>query len=302
MTVVIIEQSSDISGLARMTAGFSRKEDLRALVVGDESLANAASACFAAVTWIDAKGSELENFSSGAGSLLASLQPVAIVGASRPATRAIAGVAAAALGAVLVSSVVQVEQNGSAIIVTRSVYNDYLETDAITGPAVLLVSPVNLEAEEAAADAAGSPIDRVDVASAAFIAKTGETVIEAAGEETAERVVGLGFGARGAQAFAAGHELAKALGAEIGASMVMVDNTTLMPGKRYIGLSGITISPRLYVACGISGAAQHLIGMRNAGCVVVINADPEAKFFNHADYGIVGKIEDVAPAIIRALE
>ena len=74
-----------------------------------------------------------------------------------------------------------------------------------------------------------------------------------------------------------------------------------MPGKRYIGLSGMTIAPKLYMACGINGAYQHLVGVRNAGCTVVINKDAKAKFFDHVDYGIVGSLEEVAPALVRAL-
>lgn len=74
-----------------------------------------------------------------------------------------------------------------------------------------------------------------------------------------------------------------------------------MPEERCIGISGVSIAPKLYVALGASGTAQHLAGLRNAGTIVVVNNDPKAKFFDHADYGIVGTVKEVAPAIARAL-
>ena len=82
-------------------------------------------------------------------------------------------------------------------------------------------------------------------------------------------------------------ELAEALGAEIAASRPVVDSEWLTR-DRQIGSSGHTVSPRLYLACGISGAIQHIVGMKNAHCIVAINTDPNAPIFNIATYGIVG--------------
>ena len=295
-TWVIVEQTQDIAALQSIVGA-----DAQSLVLGDEALAKTAAEAFAGVTWIDIADALPETFVNNAAKMLAETSPMTIAGVARPATRTIAGTVAVKLGMAVASNVVAATYEGDTLTVTRSVYNDYVEADAIAGAAVLLVNPLSVQGDAPSALHSAAPVETLAVAPSSFVCKTGEEEIEAVGEQTAKYVVGLGFGARSAESFAACHELARALDAEIGASMNMVENTPLMPGKRYIGLSGISIAPKLYVACGINGAVQHLAGVRNAACIAVVNSDPKAKFFDHANYGIVGTIEEVVPAIIRAL-
>jgi electron transfer flavoprotein alpha subunit len=94
-------------------------------------------------------------------------------------------------------------------------------------------------------------------------------------------------------------ELAAELGAEIGASRPVIDNGWL-PRDRQIGSSGQTVAPKLYLALGISGAIQHVVGMKGAGCVVAVNKDPGAPIFNLSDYGIVGDLHELLPALTAA--
>jgi electron transfer flavoprotein alpha subunit len=118
---------------------------------------------------------------------------------------------------------------------------------------------------------------------------------------SAQMIVGVGRGIKDADKIPLVQELATALGAELGASRPICDNGWL-PMDRQIGSSGQTVSPKLYLAVGISGAIQHLVGMKGSQCVVAINKDPGAPIFEAADYGIVGDLFEVVPALTEALK
>jgi electron transfer flavoprotein alpha subunit len=117
----------------------------------------------------------------------------------------------------------------------------------------------------------------------------------------AQRIVSVGRGIKDADGIPLVQELATALGAELGASRPICDSGWL-PMDRQIGSSGQTVSPKLYLAVGISGAIQHLVGMKGSQCVVAINKDPGAPIFEAADYGIVGDLFEVVPALIEAVK
>ena len=116
----------------------------------------------------------------------------------------------------------------------------------------------------------------------------------------AEIIVAVGRGVGGADKMGIIEELAKVLGTEIGASRPVIDNGWL-PRDRQIGSSGQTVAPKLYIAAGISGAIQHLVGMKGSTVIVAINKDPGAPIFTVADYGIVGDLHEVLPAITEAV-
>jgi len=116
----------------------------------------------------------------------------------------------------------------------------------------------------------------------------------------AERIVAVGRGIKGQEHVQLAQQLAQAMGAELAASRPICDAGWL-PMDRQIGSSGQTVAPKLYVALGISGAIQHLVGMKGSRTIVAINKDSEAPIFEIADYGIVGDLFDVVPAMIEAL-
>jgi electron transfer flavoprotein alpha subunit len=118
---------------------------------------------------------------------------------------------------------------------------------------------------------------------------------------SAQLIVGVGRGIKDAANIPLAQELATALGAELGASRPICDNGWL-PMERQIGSSGQTIAPKLYLALGISGAIQHLVGIKGSQCVVAVNKDPGAPIFEAADYGIVGDLMEVVPALTEAVK
>ena len=117
----------------------------------------------------------------------------------------------------------------------------------------------------------------------------------------ADRIVAVGRGIKAQEHIALAEKLASALGAQLAASRPICDSGWL-PMERQVGSSGQTVAPKLYVALGISGAIQHVVGMKGARTIVAINKDADAPIFEIADYGIVGDLFEIVPAMIAELE
>ena len=117
----------------------------------------------------------------------------------------------------------------------------------------------------------------------------------------AEIIVSVGRGIKEADNIPLVQKLADALGAELAASRPICDNGWL-PMERQVGSSGQTVAPKMYLAVGISGAIQHLVGMKGSKTIVAINKDANAPIFEVADYGIVGDLFQVVPALIEEIE
>jgi electron transfer flavoprotein alpha subunit len=117
----------------------------------------------------------------------------------------------------------------------------------------------------------------------------------------APRIVAVGRGIKSQEHLPLAESLAKALAAELAASRPICDSGWL-PMERQVGSSGQTVAPKLYLALGISGAIQHLVGMKGSRTIVAINKDPDAPIFEVADYGIVGDLFEIVPAIVAELQ
>ena len=118
----------------------------------------------------------------------------------------------------------------------------------------------------------------------------------------AERVVSAGKGIGPKENMKLIEDLARAAGAAIGSSRPVAETQKYVPLNRYVGMSGQKFKGNLYIACGVSGAIQHLKGIKEAGTIVAINNNPNAKIFKNADYGIVGNLEEVLPVLTAALD
>ena len=223
-------------------------------------------------------------------------------------TRDYAPALAARLGRALITDVTGIRNQDGSLAYSRPVFQGKLSADVQpTGPAPHIVT-VQIGAYRADAAAKGSnaaPVRRAAVSiHASAIRQRPEAPFKEAKQAVdlsqAERIVAVGRGIKSQENLKLAEQLAQAMGAEIAASRPICDSGWL-PMDRQIGSSGQTVAPKLYVALGISGAIQHLVGMKGSRTIVAINKDPEAPIFEIADYGIVGDLFEIVPAMIAEL-
>jgi electron transfer flavoprotein alpha subunit len=155
------------------------------------------------------------------------------------------------------------------------------------------------------AESGSATVEKVEAAQPPALRITPHEVFQEAKQAVdlsqAEVIVAIGRGIKEQKNVSIAEDLAKALGGEVAASRPICDNGWL-PLERQIGSSGQTVAPKLYIALGISGAIQHIVGMKGARTIVAINKDVEAPIFEIADYGIVGNLFDVVPALTEEIK
>jgi electron transfer flavoprotein alpha subunit len=201
----------------------------------------------------------------------------------------------------LVTDAIGLEHNGS-LEVTREMYGSKVETTVAvdSDEAIVTVRPAEWAATEGDGDASVEAFD-ADIDEG----EIGSTVTgfeEAAGGDVdlgeSEFIVSIGRGIDEEENLDLIEELAEVTGADMGSSRPLVDNGWL-PKNRQVGQSGKVVTPDVYIAIGISGAVQHVAGMKGAETIVAINTDPSAPIFDIADYGVVGDLFEVVPELIE---
>ncbi len=210
-------------------------------------------------------------------------------------------------GRPLVTDCVGIRASAGGRVFVRPVFQGRLLADvAADGPAIATFQAGAVRADSLVRAETAAPIRVVEAAvEASAIRQKPEAPYresrQAVDLSQAERIVAVGRGIKDREKVGLAEALAAALEAEVGASRPICDAGWL-PMDRQIGSSGQTVAPKLYVALGISGAIQHLVGMKGARTIVAVNKDPEAPIFEIADYGIAGDLFEVVPAVIKELK
>ena len=207
---------------------------------------------------------------------------------------------AARLGTGLFTDCTGLELDGTEPVFTRPIYagKAFVRGMAASGPALATIRP-NVFPVQPPDDGRTAAVETVQVdlppADLRAVVREVMRAVSARPELTeADIIVSGGRGIKGPENFKILEELADCLGAAVGASRAAVD-AGWIEQRFQVGQTGKTVSPVLYIACGISGAIQHLAGMGSSKCIVAVNKDPEANIFKVADYGIVGDLFEVVP-------
>ena len=249
---------------------------------------------------IGVKGDCFNTFDSGAWA--AALNPLVsdgvIIAASAPSGREVAAQIAAMRGIPIIQDATGLE---AGITVTRGIYSGKaIETSTVTAPCAITLRANAFDAAGEGGSAEVSTVNQsadVAVAVREAIAKASERLDVA----EANIIISGGRGMGDPANFSHLNEIADMIGAAVGASRAAVDTWDEIPHGMQVGQTGKTVTPSLYIAVGISGAIQHLAGMRTSKYIVAINKDPDAPIFGVADYGIVATWEAALPALKEEL-
>jgi electron transfer flavoprotein alpha subunit len=241
--------------------------------------------------------------------VIAQLTPSLVLLPHTYQTRDFAPTLAARIDRPLVTDVTGIKAAGGGLTFVRPMFQGKLTADVVPeGPAPHLATLQigAFRADQAVRGASPAPVRSLVVTiSPADIREMPDAPFQEARQAVdlsqAARIVAVGRGIKGAEHLPVAQELAAALGAELAASRPICDAGWL-PMERQVGSSGQTVAPKLYLALGISGAIQHLVGMKGSGTIAAINKDPDAPIFEVADYGIVGDLFEIVPALVAALK
>jgi electron transfer flavoprotein alpha subunit len=243
-----------------------------------------------------------ESYTTVLAGLIEKVEPVVVLLGATTQGKDLAPRVAARLGLGLASdcTALEVTPDGR-LIITRPVYGGRAIATVMekTTPQMATVRP-NIMAPLEPDLSRAAPVEKLTVETGDIRTKVIDLIQESGRQQVglaeAEIIVSGGRGLKGPENFCLLEELADVLGAAVGASRAAVD-AGWIDHSHQVGQTGRTFTPSLYIACGISGAVQHLAGMKTTKCIVAINKDPEAPIFKAADYGIVGDLFEVVPIL-----
>jgi electron transfer flavoprotein alpha subunit len=244
-----------------------------------------------------------ESYAAALTAVIQTLKPSIVLAGMTNVGRSFLPRVAAQLGVGLTSGCTALSLDGQTLVATRPAFGGTVYADVVCEKACPQMATVRRKVYEPAPHqaASGGTVVNHTVALSAPKAKFLENVNELAGAldlTEADVIVSGGRGIGGPEFFESIKELAKVLGGAVGASRATVD-AGWIDYSHQVGQTGKSVKPKIYFACGISGAIQHLVGMRNSDTIIAINRDPEAPIFNVATYGLVGDVKQIVPALIK---
>ena len=237
--------------------------------------------------------------------VIKTLNPQYVVMSHTYQVRDFAPKVAARLGREVVGDCIRYRAEGGKLVLTRRIFLGKLDADVTIGgdaPYFVTFQSGSFRGDNAAKGSAAVETMEVAVGDIRMTPEQPFQEAKATVDLTKSGViVAIGRGIKSLENIAVAQQLADALGADLAASRPICDSEWL-PIDRQIGSSGQTVAPKLYIALGISGAIQHIVGMKNSGTIVAINKDSEAPIFDIADYGIVGDLFEAVPAMVEEIK
>ncbi|MCM3869964.1 MAG: electron transfer flavoprotein subunit alpha/FixB family protein [Pyrinomonadaceae bacterium] len=308
----VVSKTSWEAIAAAQSLGSQLQQQVSAVILGSDLDAMAQQiAAYELVKVISANNSKLasytpDGYTDALEKVVRQLDPQLVIMSHTYLVRDFGPKVAARFGKSLISDCIRAQVADGSITFTRRIFLGKLDADVVSDGAAPVFATFQSGAyrPDQAAKGSGSPVEKQEV-EVGEIRMTPEApfqeVKQAVDLSKAEIIVAIGRGIKSKENIALAEKLAEALGGDIAASRPICDAEWL-PIDRQIGSSGQTVAPKLYIALGISGAIQHLVGMKNAGTIVAINKDPEAPIFDIADYGIVGDLFEAVPVLTEEIK
>ena len=250
-----------------------------------------------------------DGFAAALKQFLSSKQPKLVVMPHTYQVRDFVPKLATAMGCTVISDCIGFKHEGGRLIFTRQMFQGKLAADvSFTGDAPWFATFQNgaFRGDKAEAGASAAPVETVNVEIAEGVIRNRPQEVfkeakQAVDLTQAEIIVAVGRGIKEQKNIEIAKQLAEALGGDLAASRPICDSGWL-PMDRQIGSSGQTVAPKLYLALGISGAIQHIVGMKGSRTIIAVNKDSEAPIFEIADFAVVGNLFDIVPPLIEEVK
>jgi electron transfer flavoprotein alpha subunit len=244
-------------------------------------------------------------YAAGLEQVIRAVNPQYVIMSHTYLARDFAPKVAARFGKGLIGDCIRMSVDGSKVTFTRRIFLGKLDADVVSEgePPTFVTFQSGAFRGEQAVKGSGAPVEsmNVDVPEPRMKPEAPfQEAKQAVDLSKADIIVAVGRGIKSKDNLALAEKLAEVLGGDLAASRPICDAEWL-PIDRQIGSSGQTVAPKLYIAIGISGAIQHLVGMKNSQTIVAINKDPEAPIFDIADYGIVGDLFEAVPVLTEEI-